>query len=271
MESEEVMALVSGRVNQEILARNEYLAAENEILRSKLDRVTLSNAERVRLARIGKRIGRKALKDVANIVKPDTILAWHRKLIARKFDGTAQRGKSPGRPPVDAETERQILSMATENPTWGYDRISGALQNIDIQISDQAVGDILRRNGIPPVHSRKGKTDWRDFIDRHMDVMAATDFFTVEVLTSGGLITYYVLFFIHLQSRKIHIAGATPNPDDPWMRQVARNVTMADLGFLNDRRYLIQARLLGRAPATHASYDRKLVCLIRILANDNRL
>jgi transposase InsO family protein len=132
--------------------------------------------------------------------------------------------------------------MAKENPTWGYDRIVGAMANLGFRLSDQTVGNILRRHDIPPAPQRKQATSWKDFIRAHMAVMAATDFFTVEVLTLRGLMTYYVLFFIHLESRKIGLAGITQHPDQEWMEQMARNVTMEDSGFLIEQRYLLHDR-----------------------------
>jgi hypothetical protein len=118
--------------------------------------------------------------------------------------------------------------MAKENPGWGYDRIVGAMANLGLRLSDQTVGNILRRHDIPPAPKRKQATSWKDFIRAHMAVLVATDFFTVEVLTLRGLITYYVLFFIHLESRRICLAGVTRHPDQEWMEQMARNVTTDD-------------------------------------------
>ena len=100
-----------------------------------------------------------------------------------------------------AEIENLVVRLARENSGWGYDRIVGALANLGHTVSDQTVGNILRRHGIAPVPERSQTTTWRHFIRRHMDVLAGTDFFTVEVLTWRGLVTYYVLFFIHLDSR----------------------------------------------------------------------
>ena len=197
----------------------------------------LSDAEKATLAEIAHRLQRKALEELAAVAKPDTLLAWYRKLIANKFDGSKFR-KSSGRPRVDEETERLVVRMAKENPGWGYDRIVGAMANLGHRLADQTVGNILRRHDIPPAPKRK-QTSWKDFIRAHMAVLTATDFFTVEVLTLRGLITYYVLFFIHLESRRICLAGVTRHPDQEWMEQMARNVTMEDSGFLIHRRYLL--------------------------------
>ncbi len=214
MEAMEALALVSGNVDQELLVRNEYLATENKILKSKLKKpVQFNDSERIQLAKIGKRMGLKALKEISCIVKPETILKWFRKLVAKKFDGSKFRKKA-GRPRIDYELESLILKFAEENPSWGYDRLSGALSNLGYQVSDQTVGNILKRNGIPPVPNRTQDTTWSKFIKNHQNVLAACDFFTAEVVTPVGLITYFVLFFIHIGSRKVYIAGITPHPNE---------------------------------------------------------
>jgi hypothetical protein len=124
----------------------------------------------------------------------------------------------------------------------GYDRIVGAMANLGYTLSDQTVGNILQRHGIPPAQERKRTTTWADFIRAHLSVLAGTDFFSVEVLTLRGLVTYYVLFFIHLDSRRVEIAGITPHPNETRMMQMARNVTMDEWGFLESCRYLIHDR-----------------------------
>jgi hypothetical protein len=242
MKAVEALALIGGHVDKELLIRNEYLAAENKILRSKLKKpIRFNDEERILLAKIGKRLGLKALKDIGCIVKPETIMKWFSKLVAKKFDGSSNR-KKVGRPKTEKEIEEHIIRFALENPSWGYDRISGALSNLGYDISDQTIGNILKKNGIPPAPSRKECMTWDEFIRIHKDVLAASDFFTVEVITPVGFITYYVLLFILIGSRKVCIAGITPNPDENWMKQIARNVTMANWGFLSGFRYLIHDR-----------------------------
>ena len=237
-----LLAYVTGLVNQELLLKNEYLVAENRILRAHLpDRLRLSNPERSTLAEIGKRLGRKKLKDVAASAKPDTILAWYRRLIARKFDGSRYRS-FPGRPRIEAEVEALVVRFARDNRSWGYDRIVGALANLGHVLSDQTVGNILRRYGIAPAPDRSRTTTWKEFIRRHMDVLVGTDFFTVEVLSWRGLVTYYVLVFIELESRRVWIGGITQHPDASWMQQVAGNATLEGTGYLNGRRYLLHDR-----------------------------
>ena len=236
-----LLAYVTGLVNQELLLQNEYLAAENRILKARLPRLRLCDGERQTLAEIGKRLGSKALEKVACIAKPDPILGWYRKLIANKFDGTKKR-RSPGRPQISPETEHLVLRLARENSGWGYDRIVGALSNLGYQLSDQTVGNILRRHGIAPAPKRSQTTTWKDFIRSHMDVLGATDFFTVELLTWRGLVTYYVLFFIHLESRRVSIAGITNHPHEYWMQQIARNATLEEWGSLNRCGYVLHDR-----------------------------
>ena len=237
-----LLAYVTGLVNQKLLLQNEYLIAENRILRAYLPaRMRLSDPERSTLAEIGKRLGRTALQQVACVAKPDTILAWYRRLIARKFDGSKFR-TSPGQPRITPEAEALIVRFARENSGWGYDRIVGALGNLGHPVSDQTVGNILRRYGIQPAPKRSQNTSWRDFIASHMAVLAGTDFFTVEVLTWRGLATYYVLFFIHLESRRVSLAGLTKHPTSEWMLQMARNATDESSGFLRGQRYVLHDR-----------------------------
>jgi putative transposase len=242
MDWKTLLVYITGTVDQELLLRNEYLVTENRILRHEITgRVRLTNGERKTLAEIGKKLGKQALEEVASIVKPDTILAWHRKLVAQKFDGSKQR-KAPGRPTIDQELEALVVRMAQENRRWGYDPIVGALANLGYTVSDQTVGNILKRSGLPPAPERQKTTTWKEFIRTHMDILVATDFFTAEVWTLGGLVTYYVLFFIRLGTREVQVAGVTPHPNQAWMMQIARDVTMEQWGFLSPGQYLIHDR-----------------------------
>ena len=193
MDWKTLLACITGSVEEQLLLRNEYVVEENRILRKQIaGRVQLTDAERQTLAEIGKKLSKQALEEVATIVKPDTILAWHRKLVAQKFDGSEQR-KAVGRPRVDKELEDLVVQMAKENRAWGYDRIAGALAELGYDISDQSVGNILKRRGLPSAPDRQKTTTWKEFIRTHLDVLVATDFFTAEVWTLGGLMTYYGL------------------------------------------------------------------------------
>jgi transposase InsO family protein len=132
--------------------------------------------------------------------------------------------------------------MARENPGWGYDRIVGALSNLGHSVCDQTVGNILRRHGIAPAPKRNQTTTWKDFIAANMAILSGVDFFTVEVLTWRGLATYYVLFFLQLESRRVDLAGMTRHPDKEWMEQMARNAVDPDVGYLRNQRYLLHDR-----------------------------
>jgi putative transposase len=155
MDWKQLLVYITGSVEEDLLLRIEYLVAENRILRDQIKgRVQLCDAERRTLAEIGKKLSKQALEEVANIVKPDTILAWHHKLVAQKFDGAKHR-QSPGRPRFNSELEELVLRIARENRSWGYDRIQGALQHLGYAISDQTVGNILKRHGLQPAPERK--------------------------------------------------------------------------------------------------------------------
>src|ERR1700681_3579277 len=159
----EDMEWVTGTVDQELQLRNEDLVAENRILKAQLkERLRLSDAERAKLDKIGHRLGREALGEVATAALPDTILAWYRRLVVRKFDGSRAR-RTPGRPRIDREVEELIVRMAEENRSWGYDRIVGALANLGHEVSDQTVGNVLRRHGVPPAPARKQPPTWAAF------------------------------------------------------------------------------------------------------------
>jgi putative transposase len=199
-----------------------FLREENRVLKAQLHgrRLQLSDDERRRLAVIGQRLGRRLLAHVATIVTPDTILRWHRELIARKWTYAARR---LGRPGVQAEIRRLVVRMATENPSWGYTRIQGALKNLGHRVARSTVAKILKDEGIPP--SRERPMTWRTFLRTHWQALVAADFFTTEVWTACGLVTYYTLFVIELHSRRVHLLGSTPHPDEPFVLQTMREVT----------------------------------------------
>jgi putative transposase len=200
-----------------------------------------SNPERITLGEVGKRLGRKALREVDCVAKPDTILAWYRRLIAQKFDGSKYR-QYPSRPGISSELQALVVRMARENTGWGYDRIVGALANLGHRLSDQTVKNILRRHRVAPAPKRSQVTTWKDFIATHINVLAGCDFFTVEVLTWRGLVTYYVLFFLHLESRRVQIAGITRHPDQEWMEQIGGSATQESWGYRRPCRYLLHDR-----------------------------
>ncbi len=231
-----LLVTLAGWVNRHQQQVIEYLVEENRILRGQLTgrRLRLTDAERRRLATKGRRLGRRLLSQVATIVTPDTILRWHRRLIVRKV--TFER-KRRGRPGILREISSLILRMATENPGWGYTRIQGALKNLGHGVARSTVATVLKANGIPPAPDRP--SSWRTFLRAHWGAIAAADFFTSEVWTPRGLVTYYILFVIDLRSRRVHLVGSTPTPDDGFMAQAARRLTDAVDGFLASHRVLI--------------------------------
>jgi hypothetical protein len=181
MDWKKLLGSLSESVDEELRLRNAYLAAENRILRQQIPgRVQLSDGDRHALAEIGQQLGRKALEEIATVAKPDTILAWHRQCASPPGD-ISPLPKSVGRPRIAQEIKDLVVQIARENRSWGYDRIVGVLANLGYTISDQTVGNILKRHGIPPAPERKKTMTWREFIRIHMDVLEATDFFTSTV------------------------------------------------------------------------------------------
>ena len=168
---------------------------------------------------------------------PDTILRWHRRLIARKWTWKCRR---QGRPRLMKEIAALIVRMATQNPAWGYSRIQGALKNLDHRVARSTVARVLKDNGIPPAPGRP--SSWRTFMRAHWGAIASADFFTTEVWTARGLVTYYTLFVLDLKSRRVEIVGSTRNPDAAFMAQAARRLTDAVDGFWARHRVLIYDR-----------------------------
>jgi len=212
-----------------------YLVEENRILRGQLrGRVRLTDAERLRLAIRGRAVGRYGLGELATIARPDTILRWHRQLVGRKW--TYRRSRPP-RTQTMQEICALILRMADENPRWGYTRIRGALNNLGRHVGRSTIARILKAHGISPVPGRP--TSWETFLRAHWGAIAGADFFTTEVWTWRGLVTYYTVFVIDLASRRVCVMGSTPHPNEPFMQQVVRTLTAADDGLLADHHVLI--------------------------------
>ena len=237
------LVVLAGSVNRQQQEVIEYLRTENQVLKEKIGRkrILLSDDQRRRLAVKGKILGRKRLEDVATLFTPDTILRWHRLLVAKKWD-YSERRNSVGRPRIRQVIVDLILRFAKQNPSWGYDRIQGALANVGYHISDTTVGNILKRHGIEPAPDRKRQTTWTTFLKAHWEVLASIDFTTVEVWTKGGLVTFFLLFAMELKTRRVHFVGCTVQPHETWMKQIARELTNFEDGFLNGKRYLIMDR-----------------------------
>jgi hypothetical protein len=230
-----LLVAVAGWMNRHQQQTIEYLREENRVLREQFGerRLRFNDDQRRRLAARAKGLGRKLLAEVATLVTPDTLLAWHRKLIAQKYDGHKKRG--PGRPRTGKEIETLVVRMAEENRAWGYRRIQGAISNLGHKLARSTIADILQRHGIEPAPERSRKTTWKEFLRRHWELIVAADFFTVEVWTARGLKRFLVLFFIDLSTRRVEIAGIASNANGLWMSQIGRNVTDAGDGILNGK------------------------------------
>jgi transposase InsO family protein len=239
-----LIAMVAGwvqRHQQQVIA---YLSEENRVLKAQLGhrQPRLTDTERRRLATLVHPLGRARLKAVATIATLATLMRWYKRLIAQKFDGSKKR-RQLGRPRVAEEVEQLVMRMAEENATWGYRRIQGALANLGHGIDKMAVRNILRRHHMDPTpQRRKAGMSWGQFLKLHWEVLAATDFFTVEVATWHGFVTYYVLVVMELATRRVHLAGITPHPTAAFMQQCARQLTDPFEGFLLGKRYLIHDR-----------------------------
>jgi putative transposase len=209
-----LLMIVSGWVHRHQLIVIEFLQAENRLLKERLrgKRIRFTDAEQALLARKAKTVGRKALLGLETIVSPDTLMRWHRRLVAQKWDFSKRR--SPSRPGILREISELIVRMAQDNPSWGYTRIQGALANLSHKVGRGTVANVLSRNGIEPAPERGKRTRWSTFLKAHWKVFAASDFFSVEVWTPRGLVTHYVLFVIGLADRIVHLAGITTRPGE---------------------------------------------------------
>ena len=238
-----VLAVLCGMVNQRQQQIIEFQNAQIEALLKKLGRkrLLLDDDQRRLLAVKAHSIGRKALLELTTIFTPDTILRWHRELVAQKWDHSDKR-KSVGRPRIRQIIVNLILRFASQNKTWGYGRIQGALGNVGFHIAETTVKNVLKAHGVEPAPNRKHTETWSTFLKSHWDVLAAIDFTTIEVWTRSGLVTYYLLFVMELNTRRVHFVGCTQYPHEAWMKQIARNLTDSEDGFLNGKRYPIMDR-----------------------------
>jgi putative transposase len=237
-----VVIAVAGWMNQKQQYAIDYLREENRVLKEQLGtrRLRFTDDQRRRLAAKAKLVGRRVLDEITDLVTPDTLLAWHRKLIAEKYDGSAKRGL--GRPRTAKEIEDLVIRMAQDNRDWGYRRILGAMSNLGYSLARGTIANILKRHGIEPAPERNRKTTWKEFLSRHWELIVATDFFTVEVWTRRGLQRYIVLFFMELSTRRVEVAGIASVANGLWMSQIARNISDSVDGILTGKRYLIHDR-----------------------------
>jgi hypothetical protein len=242
-----LLAMLAGWLNQQQQEIIEYLKEENSILRDELrkatgkKRIILSDAQRRRLAILGRKLGRKLLGQVCRSFSPDTLMLWHRKLVANKYDGSAHRGKG-GRPRISDYLRQLIIDMAKDNKHLGGKTLHGYLKYLGLKVSATTINRILREHGIEPCPDRPERTTWNEFIKSHWESLAAIDFFTREVYTPRGLVKYMVLVVIDYSTRRVEIAGIIPQAHGDWMKQIARNLTDPIDGFLKDKKYLIHDR-----------------------------
>jgi putative transposase len=209
------------------------LRHELAVLRRQVERPRLEEPDRVFLAAASRLLSRTSRPSF--FVRPDTLLGWHRQLVRKRW---TYSGRRPGRPAVTEEIRELVLRLARENPRWGYQRIVGELVGLGVRLSATSFAKILRQAGVPPAGSRV-QLSWREFIRAHAASIIACDFFTVETLWLGRL---YVLFFLELGTRRVHLAGCTPKPDGRWAVQQARQFAWSLCERTTPMRFLIHDR-----------------------------
>jgi putative transposase len=258
-----LLLVVAGWVHRQQAAVIDYLNAENRMLRERLGsrRIIFTDAERRVLAEKARVVGRKALRELGTIVTPETLLRWHRELVARKWTFIERR--RPGRPRTRTDLVALVLRMAGENRGWGYTRIQGAMANLGHMLGRGTIRRILKEHGIEPAPVRGNGMSWSVFLKAHWKTLAAADFFAVEVWSWRGLVTHYVLFVIDLATRRVHIAGITVHPDADWM-QVGRNLLDEVDGALVDKKYLLLDRDTKYCAAFRKMLERQGIHVIRL-------
>jgi putative transposase len=219
----------------------DYLKAENRVLMNSLgtNKLRLTGADRRRLAVLAKKLGRKALAEVATIASPETILRWYRELVAKEGDGRKRRG--PGRPKKRGEIAKLAVRMARENETWGYTRIKGALQNLGHEIGRNTIKRILQEHGIEPATERGKRMPWSKFIKAHLCALVGMDFLgEKKVARLFALVHYRLLFVIGSGGRSVEVAGIRRDRVGDWTEQMTRNLAdMEDGGLLGKRNVLL--------------------------------
>jgi hypothetical protein len=242
-----LLAMMAGWLNRHQQQAIEYLKAENSILRDELlkatgkKRILLNDSQKRRLAILGRGLGRKLLGEICTVFSPASIMKWHFKLVAMKYDGTQHR-KKYGRPQITDELRNLIIKLAKANRDWGSIRIQGQLKYLGYKVCPKTISTILKKHGLEPDPDRKRQTTWNDFVKSHMQSLAAIDFFSVEIYTFRGLTRYMVLTVIDYATRKVEIAGVIEQANGKWMKQIAKNLTDPIDGFLKDKKYLIHDR-----------------------------
>jgi putative transposase len=234
------------------------LRHELAILRRQVNRPRFEPHDRVLLAALSRMLPRRSWS--AFLVQPETLLRWHRRLVARRWTYPHRR---PGRPPISCEVRELALRLARENPSWGYQRIVGELRKLDITVSATSVRNILAAAGLPPAPRRHSQS-WRSFLQAHADSMLACDFFTVDTVWLRRL---YVLVFLSVGSRRIEYLACTSNPNTAWMLQQARNLLME----LDDRDRQVRFLIHDRDAKFPRAFDALLgIEEIKVIRNPSR-
>ncbi|MDD5728035.1 MAG: integrase core domain-containing protein [Victivallales bacterium] len=220
----------------------EYCMEENRVLKELLEEATgrkrliLKDSHRRRLAAKGIALSKHILENIMTMFQPETLLRWHRDLIKKKY---SKRSTPEHYRKITPEMVREVLRLAKRNSNWGYQRIRDMMRYLGFEISTATVRRILDEHGIKPDPKHKPNITWNEFIKSHWEVLAATDFLSVELLTPFGLMRCMILFFIDIQTRTVKLGGVKINPDGAWVKQIARNMTDSWDGFLLGKKYLI--------------------------------
>ena len=241
-----LIAMIASAINERLQRRLDYALEEVRVLKEILraatgkDRISFTPDQRRRLALAGIELTPKERRECCQIIKPGTILTWFRGLAARKYDSSQRK---TGRPRKARDIRKLVVKMALEDLNWGYTKIRDALRTgLKIEIGQTTVADILAEEGIEPALEREKERTWKQFLKMHWDTLYACDFFSVEAMGPFGTVRYMVFFVIELKSRAVEIAGTKVDPDEAWMKQVARNLLDPVDGFLLGAKYLIHDR-----------------------------
>ena len=232
-------------IDKELYKAIDYLREQVRVLVEHQEkdnkRIILTNSQRMRVAAKAKKLSRKMLEQCTELFTPDTVIRWYHKLIAEKYNGSANRGKV-GRPQITDEIVNLVIRFKEENPRWGYQKITDQIEYLGFTISKTSVKNILIENGYDPEPDLTVRSTWHEFLRSHWDVMTACDFFTIELLVGRKLIRCTVFFVIEFSTRKVFFGPIKLQPDGEYMRQVARILTDCEDGFLNGKRFLIHDR-----------------------------
>ena len=236
-----IAATILAKQNKALIAEIAYLRTEVDYLRGQLPaRLRFTDEWRKRLARSAAAVGWERIREVATVAKGDTLRKWRRLMLLGRL-GT---GRGPGRPRTHVDIELTVIRLAEENPTWGQLRIRGEMMKLGVRPAARTIAAILKRHGLGPAPKRSANPAWKEFISDHLDEVVATDFLTADVWGWLGKRTVYVLFAIHLGTRRVHLVGVSENPDETFVTQTARHDTMVDVGWLArvGAKYLVHDR-----------------------------